>query len=619
MTDAQIVDKSATARSIQVTPPYISRAPFYFTNPTFFTNDQWRVAAREPITRLCVRHIIRELLALEWDITSEDVEADKQQIIYLKTIFENADDGDGWDAFLSRWVQDSLELPMGGIAEIAQDSLTGLVGGIYHVDAATVYPTYDRDVPFVQLDPFNTAARVWFSRGELMRLMLQPRPDLKRKPYQEAPVESAFVAIESLSKMYVYYAKQLGDTPVAGVLDLMDMTQAEAIEWAVGFRELFDGIDPLKIPILYDHTKPAKFISFGRTPQDLNIIEQFKRFAEMIASAFGLSIGDLRLFEHERTLAGVEASQRVTARSGVGFYAQSVEDVINRCILFSSKSGFKFKFQLGMTGEMQAEINLALQRMQLLNQATGNQPVLKPADAQKQAVAWKLFTVELTGLPQPPGLAGLEAFDTGTNLDSLDQDAGAIGKLSGEEVSPLDTIDQGANELMQQSLIGKATLLAPDDPSKKSAMLALDVPSEFKTELGIEQPHMTLLYIGHIDEESATKLKEAMKKEVVGRDSFPVSLTGFVEEFGPPEKKVDAITVNLTSDLQKLFNDAKAVAERAGVAPDATWGRFTPHITLGPAGTADEKLEGVTVTTLWPCTGVRFWYGKETEYIPFRI
>ena len=352
-------------------------------------------------------------------------------------------------------LQDALELPIGGNAELGADEETGLLGGLWHIDGATLYPTYDRDITFVQINPYNGLDRVYFQRGDLMRLRLQPRVDLVKKQYQEAPVESAFTGIEALSRIYTYYLKQLGDTPMVGILDVMDMTPEEATDWAVAFREMLEGIDPLKIPLLYDHTKPARFIPFTRSPQDLNIIENFKRFAEMVASAFGLSIGDLRMFEHERVLAGVEASQRVTARSGIGFYAQAIEDMINQNILFSDESGITFGFKLGMTGEEQQKAQLALTRSQIIATLVGpSTPVLKPEDAQKQLVQWKVIEVEPSGMPAAPGLEGLGGLLGGGESGGEQPGGGSPseGGPPGEEGSVEDSlqkINAAADEMGQ--------------------------------------------------------------------------------------------------------------------------------------------------------------------------
>lgn len=423
-----IVEKSEWKNppiSIQQPPIFITRQPLYLQNPTAFSANQWRQIAKEPITRLCIRHILRELTSLEWEVSSLNPEKDAEQVRFLTTVLENADDGDGWDTWLSRVLLDALTLPMAGNSEVVPDKTTGILGGLYHVDGATLYPTYERDIPFVQINPYNTVERIYFVKGDIMRLILQPRSELQRKPFQEAPVESAFVGIEALSRMYVYYLKQLTDTPIAGILDVMDMTQDEAQTWAENFREMLNGVDPLKMPLLYDHVKPARLIPFGRSPTDLALGENFKRFAELVVSGFGLSIGDLRLFEHERTLAGVEASQRVTARSGIGYYAQAVEDMMNRSILMTSLTGFKFKFKLGMTGEEQAEAQLAQTRATILTTLAGpTQPLLKPEDAQAQLVAWGVVDVPLSGTPQAPGLEGL-----GDVMGGGDQFGGGGGEV----------------------------------------------------------------------------------------------------------------------------------------------------------------------------------------------
>lgn len=452
--------------SIRQPPPYITRQPMHLANPTAFSPQQWRMIAREPITRLCIRHIVRELVALEWKINSKNPK-DEQTLKKITTVFERSDEGDGWDAWLARMLEDSLVLPIGGNSEIVPDPMTGMIGALCHVDGATLYPTYEPDIPFVQINPYNTTERIYFVFGDLMRLLIQPRPELQRRPFQEAPVEAAFIGIEALSRIYVYYLKQLTDTPIMGVLDLMDMTQDEAAEWAKGFREMMDGIDPLKMPLLYDHTRPARFVPLGRSPQDINLIEQFKRFAEIVTAAFGLSIGDLRLFEHERVLAGVEASQRVTARSGVGFYAQAVEDMINRTILLSTQTGFSFKFILGMTGEDQQKTMLDQSRVSILTQLAGpSQALMKPEDAQAQLKAWGIVDVELHGIPQPPGLEGLGAImgggggeaqtpaggeETANDFESSVPGDAAMGKQAGDSYNSM----YGGDDWYSKSLAGQ--------------------------------------------------------------------------------------------------------------------------------------------------------------------
>src|SRR3990167_2625336 len=98
--EMQRVDKSASPVSIQHSPPYLTRQPLYITNPTLFSAQQWRDIAKEPITKLCIRHILRELTALEWKIVHEDADTHEAEIEYFTRILNEADEGDGWDAWL---------------------------------------------------------------------------------------------------------------------------------------------------------------------------------------------------------------------------------------------------------------------------------------------------------------------------------------------------------------------------------------------------------------------------------------------------------------------------------------------------------------------------------------
>ena len=86
-----------------------------------------------------------------------------------------------------------------------------------------------------------------------------------------------------------YYAKFLIDTPEAGILDLMDMEEAAAKDWVQAFQELFTGISPMKIPVLYEHTQEAKFISFGKDPHSVQFERTYHQYATIICSGYGLT------------------------------------------------------------------------------------------------------------------------------------------------------------------------------------------------------------------------------------------------------------------------------------------------------------------------------------------
>jgi hypothetical protein len=416
----------AKPQSIQQPPAYLTRHVFRFVDPTGFSADQWRLIAREPVNRMAQRFIVRELSALQWTITS-DRRDDPRVDEYTERWDEIFEDGDGFATWLSRMLEDACSLPFGGASEIGYTGED--LAWALHVDAATLYPTYERRVPYVQVNPDDATQRVYFKRGQLRRLRVNPRPDIRFKEYQVSPTEDGFLPIEALSKIYLYYMQQLLDTPPMGFLDVPGWDEDDAKDWAHGFWEMIEGIDPIKIPIIYDHKEgPANWIPFGRTPSDLNIPEQFKRFAEMLLGKYGLSIGDLRLFEHESTKAGERVSQLVTERSGVGFWAALIAAFINHLL----PAGLTFEFKQPRPERELTVANRKMVQMTMLREAAGGKALISVKDAVEEARALELFQTEVKPLdedqaPPPPfggnGKQGPPELPSGRPEEELDQEA----------------------------------------------------------------------------------------------------------------------------------------------------------------------------------------------------
>lgn len=388
----------------QPTQPYLPRTNFRFTDPTGFTADQWRLIAREPVNQMAQRFLQRELTALSWEITSDrknDPRIDKYKKAW-KSIF---DGGQGYIPWLSRILSDVFTVPFGGVSEVGYKG--GDLAYCNHVDAATVLPTYLKEVPYVQVNPDNWEQRVYFKPGELSRLWANARGEIRWKEYQRPPTEEAFMVIEALSKIYLYSMQELTDTPSMGILDLADMTKEEALDWANGFQQLLKGIDPFKIPVLYDHDTPANWIPFNRGPEELGINEQFRRYVELCLGFYGLSIGDLRLFERTATKAGERVSQMVTERSGVGYWAAIVAEYLTE--LLPDGLQFRYKQPRPERDKIVAERKAA--QLNMLQAATGGKAFINVEDAVEEAMALEIFTTEVTALkpedqPQPPPAPG---------------------------------------------------------------------------------------------------------------------------------------------------------------------------------------------------------------------
>jgi RNA 2',3'-cyclic 3'-phosphodiesterase len=92
----------------------------------------------------------------------------------------------------------------------------------------------------------------------------------------------------------------------------------------------------------------------------------------------------------------------------------------------------------------------------------------------------------------------------------------------------------------------------------------------------IEQLHLTLRFIGEVDEETLTAIQAALSR--VASEPFTIAL----QQIGhfPPHRQPRVLWVGLSAgeQLNRLQQQVEATLQTAGVAPDDR--PFSPHITL---------------------------------------
>ena len=304
--------------------PFVLRRPFSHSSPFAVNADTWRnIVGKSPIASLCRRTLILEITAVPWKVLSED----EEDVGYYTDLLRSAN-GESFEVFIERLVEDVLTVPFGGAVEVSRYR-DGMLAMIYHVDGGTLFPTYDPKIPYLQVDPENQLSQVGFTRNQLARVMWAPNPDKRNYGWSKTPAMDIFSAIEHLMRSETFYQQFLSNTPEAGILDLMDMEKKAAKEWVQSWAELMGGIDPLKVPVLYEHEKQAKFIPFSRPPSELALPEVVKRYSEQVCAAFGMTITDLGIFEHANTLAGASRAVQLSKRQGQGSLMRKVSNLIN--------------------------------------------------------------------------------------------------------------------------------------------------------------------------------------------------------------------------------------------------------------------------------------------------
>lgn len=340
--------------------PYLTRWFVPFQNPGWMQAERWRtVVHNQPVAGLCQGNLIRDLQGTQFEIRAKETK-DEDKLADDITHYTQVVNPDflgglsGFDIWVDYVVKDILSLPIGGNTEVVRypdgfgplsrdysdpKALTspkadrGHVAWLAYIDGASLSITYDRDWPIMQTIPESPTERVFFQRDQIARTVLDARSEMRRWGYGMAPPERIYLAIEMLARSDAYYAKLLIDTPEAGLLDMGGMAAQSAKEWLNGFRELLTGIDPFKIPVIYDNPHPAKYIPFNRPPTEIMLDTQTLKYAQITAAAYGLTLTDINLGDPQKTLAGSIRDERRSRRSGYGTIKEKIKNLINNEIL----------------------------------------------------------------------------------------------------------------------------------------------------------------------------------------------------------------------------------------------------------------------------------------------
>ena len=239
-------------------PLYLNRILPQWRNPEWLEGEIWRaVVAQQPVAVDCRDTLISTVVNLDWTIEAKDPntrdELDEEIKYYIRFLTDNEE----FDYVEHvEWIgKDYLDLPFGGATEVGRENNdpNGRVVWLALLDGATLFPTLNYDYPVgQQVAGINP---VYFPYYGINRIYMSPKTSFLRKGWGCAPPEKIYLAIQLLNRGDVYYANLLLDTPQVGILDLIDMSKDSAEAWIDSWATLLKGVDPFKIPVLYEHEK----------------------------------------------------------------------------------------------------------------------------------------------------------------------------------------------------------------------------------------------------------------------------------------------------------------------------------------------------------------------------
>jgi hypothetical protein len=379
-------------------PLYLDRILPVWARPLLYNGDVWRnVVARQPIAANCRDTLVSNILALDWKIEPRDSdqrEELKEDIKYHTKLIQNWGDIDYVEGI--EWLgEDLLDTPFGAAAETIREgnSPDGKVVFIEPLDAATLFPSLDADYPIGQQVRELGTKVIYFPEYSINRMYYSPKRRILDKGWGTPPPEKIYFALELMNRGDIYYANLLLDTPQAGILDLGDMEKTSAEEWVKSWRTMLTGIDPFKIPVLYEHNNKVEFIPFSQPPADIMFDKATLKYASIIASGYGMSLSDIGFSIASSggdTLAGSIREERHTRKTGFAKLKKKFIEFFNRIL----PDTLEFKFI-----DLDDELSVSVGRARLATSTAFGQLVamhaLSPKEARLQMIADGLISISI--------------------------------------------------------------------------------------------------------------------------------------------------------------------------------------------------------------------------------
>lgn len=447
-------------RDGQVSAPGGNLANYFMRNiplwnpPAWQEADFWRkFVVKQPIAAICRDRIASFLNSLDWQIVPRDSEKRDELKAPIKYYTKLLEKGSSYYNDIDfpthvEWLTKDLhDLPFGTASEIGRmdDAPKGRVVWIRPLDAGTLAPTLNFDFPIMQQSVGTGLNPVYLPKDFCARVYLSPRTELQREGWGFAPPERIYLAIEMLYRGDSYYAQLLLNTPEAGILDLGDMEKSSAQEWVNGLRDLLYGINPLKMPVLYEHTTDAKFIPFGKPPSEIMYDSITMKYAAIVAAGYGLTLSDIGLSmgggSGGDTLAGTIRMERVSKSSGFSTAKKKIQAYFNKIL----PDTLKFNWI-----DYDDEKNVAKGRARLASSQAADvlvrNKVFKPSEIRQQMLADGLISVNVP-----------EVIDTNDpEFESLQPQFGkpGFGGSRGQQLgNPKEPSGGGQGEIIPQQVV----------------------------------------------------------------------------------------------------------------------------------------------------------------------
>lgn len=385
--------------------------------------------------------------------TPHEVKGDKPQIVKrFQEMFQNAQYGAGWDAFIPLLISDYLYQDKGAFIYLIgrgdpAKPIKGPVLGIAVLDSVRCTLTGSPEYPVIYQAKDGKFYRIENTR--IIHIVDSPDPDEDRNGVGHCYL-SRVASIGTVDRLMEQYSiERLGDLPPAGILAVSGITDKQYQDAVSKYHAANsqDGADHVWKNVIrvtgIDPDKPVKveLTPFSTLPEHFDYEKAINTHVNMIALALGVDKQEIWELSSGSLGSGAQSQilDKKSEGKGYGHLLQMLERKFNTCIL-PEELEFRFKFK-------DSE---------------------QDADDAERAQVWASIASSV------PGLSDLQRLQLLANnvpqfADVLLDEKGQV-KLEDADVKPVDdTAEVAADDATTQGVDGTApATTAPDDAALAS-------------------------------------------------------------------------------------------------------------------------------------------------------
>lgn len=298
------------------------------------TSPQMQTLGKEGVPGICKDTLIDQSLMLDWEIRSPEGKPDANTAFYTM-LLQQANDGEGFDPFVTRLAEDMLTTLEGGHFEIYPND-AGIPVALYNVDSTTIFP--NPDYPLESEYPwFQTVLEgepVYFLPNWMAHSYWHATTAWGQNRRNRCPIELAYFYICVLAGSDDWNLDLVSDPMPAGVLALPGATAEEAEAFRQAWDFAIQGGQLRDLAVIYGlELKQAHHVKFTRPPTDMAFEISNHWYTSLIAASFEMSVLDISVLTNVSTKAGAESQERLSTQQGQRKLRRITRKAIERWIL----------------------------------------------------------------------------------------------------------------------------------------------------------------------------------------------------------------------------------------------------------------------------------------------